>query len=651
MISEALRHQQQIQDRCFHPSKQWVAFQGADFDQSVAAMFEAQAVRSARRCAVKTSTRALSYAELNGLANQIAHMLLATCASPIQTVALCFEIGAPLVTAMVAITKLGRCQVVLDPKAPPERNAYILDDAQVNVILTDQESLGEANRYATPQRLILNVDKLDPHASTENLGLSIAPEQIVRLIYTSGSTGQPKGVGHRQRNLLYELLKISNVIHLSQEDRQLLHSRNGFGAIFRSLLSGATVYPFDIKRQGFLALAQWMAQEEITILQTVPTVMHHFTGTLEGNRTFPHLRLVILSGEALYRQQAAQAIKRFPGSILMNTLGSQESYYYRVYFIDHNISFPDERVAVGYALPGSEVQLVDNEGKPVVAGEIGEIKVISRYLAAGYWRKPELTATRFLEDPTDSEGRHFLTGDLGQMLPDGQLLYWGRKDYQIKVRGFQVDVNDVEKALHNVHGIDAAAVTVATDNDGATRLIAYIATSPSAATMTASSLRRQLTLILPEYMIPSVFVFLEALPITAMGKVNRQALPTPTSARPQLDVPIVAPRTPTETIITQIWCDVLGLDKIGVEDDFLDLGGHSLQASQIVVRVLEHFQVELPSFVLFEASTVVEMAKRLLYSQLAQFSLDKVDGLLGDLEAMSEAEVRQELTKSGNAPR
>lgn len=651
MCSEALLHQQQIQARCFHPSKQWVAFQGADFDQSIAALFEAQAARSAGRCAVKTRSQALSYAALNGRANQIAHTILATCAAPVQTVALCFEIGAALVTAMVAITKLGRCQVVLDPKAPQERNAYILDDAQVNVILTDQASVGEANRYAAPQRLILNIDDLDPHASTENLGVHSAPDQIIRLIYTSGSTGQPKGVGHLQRNLLYELLRISNVIHLAQEDRQLLHSRNGFGAIFRALLSGATVYPFDLKREGFLTLAQWMAQEAITILQTVPTVLHHFTGTLDGNQPFPHLRLVILSGEALYRQQAVQAMQRFPGAILMNTLGSQESYYYRVYFIDHRTTFPDERVAVGYALPGAEVQVVDDGGNPVGTGEIGEIRVTSRYLAAGYWRQPALTAARFLEAPAGGGERHFLTGDLGQLLPDGQLLYWGRKDYQIKVRGFQVDINDVEKALHNVAGINAAAVTVAADGDGATRLIAYIATSLPAATMSASTLRRQLTSLLPDYMIPSVFVFLEALPMTAMGKVNRQVLPPPTAARPRLAVPFVAPRTPTETIIAQIWCAVLGLDEIGVDDDFLELGGHSLQASQIVARVLDHFQVELPSFVLFEAATVAGMAERLLYRQLTQLSLDEVDELLGDLEAMSAAEVRQELTRPGNDPR
>ncbi len=650
MFSEALQHQQRIQARCFHPSKQWTGFQGADFQQSIASLFEAQAARSAAHCAVKTGSTALSYAALNERANQIAYTILSTCAAPVQTVALCCEIGASLVTAMVAITKLGRCQLVLDPKAPQERNAYILDDAQANVILTDQASWDEAIRYTASQRLILNIDDLDPQASRANLELHSAPEGIIRLIYTSGSTGEPKGVAHLQRNMLYELLKISNLIHFAPEDKQLLHSRNGFGAIFRALLSGATVYPFDLKRQGFVTLAQWMAREGITILQTVPTVLHHFTGTLDGNYAFPHLRLVILSGEALYRQQATQAMQRLPGSILMNTLGSQESYYYRAYFIDHTTAFPHARVAVGYGLPGSEVQLVDSCGNPVAEGEIGEIRVTSRYLAAGYWRRPDLTATRFLATPAGGEERHFLTGDLGQLLPDGQLQYWGRKDYQLKVRGFQVDVNDVEKALHNIEGINAAAVTVDAGGDGTTRLIAYIATA-AAVTMSASSLRRQLTAILPDYMIPSVFVFLKALPMTAMGKVNRQALPPPTSARPQLEVPLVAPRTPTETIIAQIWCDLLGLDEIGVDDDFLELGGHSLQAAQIVARVLEHFGVELPLVALFEAATIASMADRLLSSQLSQLSPEKVEGLLDELEAMSEAAVRQELTRPDSHPR
>jgi amino acid adenylation domain-containing protein len=634
-MSEEWLRQQAIQSRCFHPSGQWIEFKETDIDKSIAELFEAQVRQRPDKVAVKTAKDQLTYAELNTAANQIARAVLATGRRQSETIALCFELGTHLIAAMVAVVKLGKCQVVLDPSNSRERNADLLADSQAEIILTHQQTLDVVCAYASEEHHILNFSELDLNSDAENLMLQIPAETPLRLMYTSGSTGRPKGVIQTHQILLYDLMKVINAAHLSNADKCLYHSTTSFLPVFRVLLCGATIYPFNTKRESFAALSQWMIQEKITFLQTVPTVLHHFTNTLDGDLSFSHLRLIVLGGEALYRKQVEQFRRRFPEAILINALGSIESFYYRLYFLDQHSTIQEDRVPSGYALPNYEVLLLDDANQVVSAGEVGQIVVKSQYLSAGYWRRPDLTATKFMDDPAGGAERLYFTGDLGQLMPDGLLLYRGRKDFQVKIRGFRVEIDLVETALRNLSAITGAIVKPHEDHTGALCLVAYVTSQEM---VTASVLRRQLASTLPDYMIPSTFVFMDAFPRTSLGKIDRQALPPPTSARPSLDSPYVAPRTPVEVEVASIWADVLGVDEVGVQDLFLDLGGHSLQATQIVTRVLNAFQVALPPHILLGTASVASMTNLLLQHHLESLPTDEREGLLTNFEQISDSE-------------
>jgi amino acid adenylation domain-containing protein len=637
-MGEELLRQQTIQSSCFHPSGQWVEFAKSNITKSIAELFEAQAEKSPDRLAVKTTQAQLTYSELNAIANQLARTILAASHGEAVTVALCL-VDTPLIVAILAALKAGQCQVLLDPSALPGRTLDIVEDAQVRIILANQQSLAVARSYANEARIILNVDDIDPHSSTDNLGISILPEAIVRIVYTSGSTGRPKGVMNTQQGLLHSMMKVSNVDHLCAADKLLFQSKTGFIHMLRTLLIGGTIYPFDMNQQSFATMVKWLKQEEITVLYTIPTVLRHVVEMLDEETQFPHLRLITLGGEALYREQLKLFTRHFSEAIFMSLLGSREVSYYRVYLVDAETPLDYERVPAGYSFPDFEVLLLDEDENAVAEGQVGEIVVKSSYLSAGYWQNPELTAARFFEDPEGSMKRLYFTGDLGQLMPDGLLMWKGRKDFQVKIRGFRVELDQVTQVLLTLPDVKEAAVVAHEDQSGALRLVAYISCRHE--NPTASALQRQLVSILPDYMIPSTFVILDTLPLTSMGKINRQALPPPSSVRPLLDSPFVTPRTPAEAKIASIWADVLGVDEIGVHDSFLDLGGHSLQASQIVTRVLDAFQVDLPLRILFEKATVASMADLLIQNQLKWISADEAEMLFAALETMPDAELKK----------
>jgi acyl carrier protein len=260
---------------------------------------------------------------------------------------------------------------------------------------------------------------------------------------------------------------------------------------------------------------------------------------------------------------------------------------------------------------------LDETGREVGADQVGEIAVRSRYLALGYWRRPDLTEAAFIPDPRDGDQRLYLSGDLGMMRPDGCLVHMGRKDFQVKIRGYRVEVGEIEAALLGLDSIRAAVVVAQAGEAGEQWLVAY-AVPVAGVAPTVSELRRALSQTLPDYMMPSAFVFLEALPLLPNGKIDRRTLPTPNRTRPALDVSYVAPRTPVESNLAGIWADVLNVQPIGIHDRFLELGGHSLLATQILSRVMETFGVEFSIRALFENPTVAEMAEVIARRQAAQ---------------------------------
>jgi len=321
--------------------------------------------------------------------------------------------------------------------------------------------------------------------------------------------------------------------------------------------------------------------------------------------------------------------------VMVNGLASTESIGDSVnYFIDKSTRISTRTVPVGYPVEGTEILMIDDEGQRVGFNQIGEIAIKNRYMTPGYWQSPDLTQAKFLPDPNGGDERIYYTGDLGRMLPDGCLEHLGRKDFRVKIRGYSVDVGEVESVLMGLPHVKEVVVMGRADSTGGQRLVAYLVPS-SQTTPSISEMRKSLGEKLPDYMIPSAFLFLDALPLLPSGKVNRRDLPEPGTARPNLETVFVEPRTPVEQALAEVWSKVLGLDQVGLHDNFLELGGDSLLASQVISRVIKTFLVEVPLRSLFDSPTVAAMAVIIVQYQANRADQEHIDGVLAELETLS----------------
>ena len=436
-----------------------------------------------------------------------------------------------------------------------------------------------------------------------------------------------------------------NGFHLCADDRlSLLYSPSVVSAArntFDALLNSASVFPFNLREEGLAGLTGWLIREEITIYKSVATVFRHFAGTLAGEESFPHLRLIFLGSETVYKRDVELYRKHFPpGCLLVVSLSATEITQFREYFVDKEIPIPDSVVPVGYPEEDLQVLLLDEAGQEVGVDAVGQIAVKSRYLSLGYWRRPDLTRARFLPDPGGGDERVYLTGDLGRMHDDGCLIHVGREDFQVKIRGNRVEVGEIETALLDQPGVKEAVVVAYDDPRGDKRLAAYLVASQKAG-LTPGELRHSLAVKLPDYMLPTAFVFLDALPLTPSGKVNRLALPILDQARPDLEDIFVAPDTPVEEVVTGIWAEILGLERIGVHDNFFELGGHSLLATQIISRLRRALRVEVPLRRFFEVPTVAGLAEAIAQSQVIQDDDEDLAQILENVEKLSEDEAKR----------
>jgi amino acid adenylation domain-containing protein len=618
-MSELLRfpeelppEQQAIWEKCFHPSGAFTEFTKEEIEQSIASRFEQIARKYPDRIAVKTRNRQLTYEQLNGAANRMARSILARRGEGEEPIALLLEHDAPMIVAIIGVLKAGKMCVVIDPSLPRARIAYMLEDSQAALLLTDRKNLVSAGELARDKSLLMNIDESDAGLSIENPALSISPDHLAYIVYTSGSTGQPKGVIQNHRNGLHEAMLYANGLHICVEDRlALLYScsaSQGMKITFAALLNGAALCPFNLPEEGVSHLADWLLREEITIYFSVPIVFRQWVSAFTGQEKFPKLRLIQLGSDSVTLREVEEYKKHFSANtILVVRLGSTETGTIRRCFFNGETPFAEKAVPVGYAVEDMEVSLIDEEGKKVGFNRVGEIAVKSRYLSPGYWRMADLTRDKFLPDPNGGDKRIYLTGDLGRMLPDGCLYHLGRKDFRVKVRGYSVEVAEIETALLSLASIKEAVVAAWEDQSGDQRLVAYLVPNSGFAP-SVSQLRSFLEDRLPDYMAPSSFVFLDTLPLNPNGKVDRKALPMPDQSRPEQAVLFVPPSTLDEKTIAEIWAKVLKVDRVGIHDNFFDLGGHSLLATQIVSRIREAFAVELPLRSLFEASTVSGLA-------------------------------------------
>ena len=418
---------------------------------------------------------------------------------------------------------------------------------------------------------------------------------------------------------------------------------------FEVLLNGATLCPFYIADEGLAYLADWLIQEQMTIYNSFPTAFRHFLSALPGTWNFSKLRLIRLADEPVYRSDVELYRKHFSSDCLfVNSFCSTETGPMCVYFLDKAMEVTGTSVPAGFPVDGMEVLVLDEHGKQVGSNQPGEIAVRSRYLSSGYWGRPELTQEKFFSGPQTEEGRLYLTGDLGQFSDDGCLELLGRKDFQVKIRSFRVDVGEVEAELAVHPGVKEVAVIGKKDHSENTRLVAYLVPHSRPAP-TVSSLRAFLKDRLPDHMIPTAFVTLDKLPLLSAGKVDRCALPDPGHARPELGTPHVTPRTAIERELWRIWTEVLGLGQVGVHDNFFDLGGDSLTATRVVSQVIKAFQLDLPVKSLFDSPTVAEMAIVVAQNQAKKVGQEELARLLSELESITEDEAQRLLAKESFA--
>jgi amino acid adenylation domain-containing protein len=637
--------QEAIRAKCVHPTGTFVEFPKKEVEQSIPGRLENIVRTHPDRPALKAKNLSWTYDELNQSANRIAYAILNGCTQGTEPIALLLEPGASPVLAMIGVLKAGKTYVPLDPHYPRSRLQFMLQDCRARVVVTDSQNYSFARELAQDTSELINIDKLDSALPTDEPDSSRSPNSLAYIMYTSGSTGQPKGVMQTDRNVLHEIMNYTNAAGICHNDRLLLVSSPSFAdatrTIYGALLNGACLCPLNIKERGFSGLVDWIGQEKLTVYRSVPTVFRQLVSGLSGREVFPNLRLIYLAGDTVFKKDVELYKKRFAdGCILINGLGSTEALTFCWYFIGKETQIDGNNVPVGCEIQDKQVLLINDAGREAGVGGVGEIAVKSRYLSPGYWGRPDLTKSAFMLDSAETHERIYRTGDMGFMRPDGCFEQRGRKDFQVKVHGYRVEVSEIETALLAIGSIKEALVVGRKDQSDEARLVAYIVPTCRPAP-TVSAFRRILSAKLPNYMIPSAFVCLEGLPLSPNGKLDRRALPDPERCRPNLDTPFIAPRTSVETELAQIWAKVLSVEQVGIHDRFFDVGGHSLNATQVVSQVIKQFQIEVPLQSLFESPTVAEMAAVITEHQARKVAKPELEQILVELESISEEKARQ----------
>jgi len=592
----------------------------AEFESSIPARFEAQVEKYPDNIAIKEETGSLTYSEYNAKANQLAHAILAHNGGSDTPVVVLAGYGSPALIAIMGVLKAGRPFVIIDPTNPEDRINEILIESNSNLIVTDNENyelsaLLVNSKDEKIENRIVNIDKVDSNLSTQNLGREVSPDTHAYIFYTSGSTGKPKGVVNNHRNILHSFLNYAITNKVTPDDKFLLGTAMSFaastGSIFGALLNGASVLPFPLKSRSFSQLKHWLIQEEITVCFFVPSSFRHFAQALSGKEDFPNLRMIALGGEAIYKHDVDLYKNHFTDDcILRISLASTDAGGICYDFIDKSTEITSDVVPVGRPIKGVEVLLLDDDLKPAGPNEIGEIVVQSRYLPLGYWRRPDLNKGKYLPDPEGGDKRICLTGDLGRFLPDGRLEHISRKDTMVKIRGLRIEITEIEAHLLAIDTINDAVIVARDDRFGEKRLVAYVIPS-SDNQPSIIDLRESVAEKLPDYMVPSTFVFLDSLPKTTSGKINRLALPEPPKGRLISGQEYVAPSNDMEARLVQIFEKYLGIQPVGIKDDFLEIGGHSLVAIQIITEIEDTLNITITINDFVNALSVEKLADNL----------------------------------------
>jgi amino acid adenylation domain-containing protein len=623
-------------------------------DHSITYNFELQATRHPDKVAVEYRNGSLSYRELHEQTDLLARGILARFGpgnDPVMT--LCRHDPNAVVFAL-GILKANKIWIPLDATHPAKRLSLITQDSKAVCMLSDDTLTGLARSISTHGQAILTLSEAINNGSASASIPEVSADNIACVVYTSGSTGTPKGVIHSHRNLLHLTRRGSKAFKISPDDRlTLLPSCSqiaGITDLLRALLNGATLLPFDVREDPIRGLGNWLVNQRISIYHSSPTLFRMLADSLSEHHTIPSVRAIHLGGEAVSQADVDLYKSHFsPTCTLMNNLGCTELSGYRQLFIDHDFTSNKSVVPAGYAVEDVEVSVCDEQGEELPSGQVGEIIVTSPYLALGYWQRPEETSALFYCSENNQGTRTYRTGDLGYMLADGCLVYTGRGDRQVQIRGNRVDTAEIEAALTVHPGVRRVAVKVSQFQSEP--LVAYIVPRdddiPS-----VNELRNLVKTKLPTYMIPSV-VLVEELPLTPNGKINYEQLGQLVTLSPRRTPEHTPPRTQTEKALAQLWSELVEVERIGVDDDFFALGGDSLLVTQLVNRIAHEFGIRASLHDVFLHATLGELstivAARSIGSACNRLCDSEKQSLLralSEVEKLSESQAQQLLQAS-----
>lgn len=586
--------------------------------QCVHQLFEAQVARTPDAVAVVCDTVQMTYRELNQRANQLAHHLRRLGVRPDVLVGLCVERSPDMVVGLLGILKAGGAYVPLDPDYPRARLAFMLEDAQVSVLLTQARLVSVLPKHAAPVVCLDTERHTMAQTGLENPVCEVTPEHLAYVLYTSGSTGTPKGVLGLHRGAVNRLAWMWQTYPFAPDEvgcqKTSLNFVDAVWELFGPLLQGIpTVLIPEAVLKDPQRLVHTLAAHRVSRMVLVPSLLRallDLPGDLQ--RQLPTVQLWISSGEPLPVDLCRRFQECLPHRMLLNLYGSSEVAADVTWYDTRWLGATATSVPIGRPLANTQIYLLDAHQHPVPIGVPGELYAGGDGLARGYLHRSAMTAERFIPNPFSSEpgARLYKTGDLARYLPDGTIEFLGRRDHQVKLRGRRLELGEIEAVLGQHPAVREAVVVIREDTPGARRLVAYVVpTQPPAPT--PSALRSFLQEKLPEYMIPAAFEVLYALPLAPNGKVDRLALPAPDLAPLRLAHPAAAPHTPVQTVLTEIWNQLLGRASIGIHDNFFELGGHSLLAVQLMHRIRQTFDQDLPLTTLIQAPTIADLATSL----------------------------------------
>lgn len=581
---------------------EWNETSSADVElTTIPELFDAQAELAPDAVALFYDNQQLTYRQLKSRANQLANYLKDRGVGTESIVGIGTNRSLDTIVSLLGVLKAGGAYLPLDPSYPSERLSFMISDAQPVLVLTEQNT--DWDQIATYSEASPKIDN-----SADNLCYAI---------YTSGSTGQPKGVLNTHRGAINRFRWMWQQYPFADGEvccqKTSLNFVDSVWEIFGPLLQGVpSVIIADEFAKDPVRLVETLSQQNVTRITLVPSLLRMILALeVDLQDKLPKLRHWTTSGEALSSELVEAFRERLPHAVLLNLYGSSEV----AADVTHCEVLHENdctTVPIGRPITNVQIYLLDSDLQPVPVGATGELYAGGDGLSRGYHQRPELTAERFIPSPFAATGgaRLYRSGDLARYRPDGTIEYLGRTDHQVKLRGFRVELGEVEAVLNEHEAVREAVVVVREDSREESRLVAYVVTNEPGAEV-INQLRSYVKTKLPDYMVPAVFVQLDALPVTGSGKVDRRALPAPDQSRPTLEEQFVAPRNPIEESMAQIWREILELERVGIHDNFFDLGGNSLLAMQIIAKVTNTFDVYVPLFTLFDTPTIAALAEQI----------------------------------------